>query len=286
MIRKAAIALRLRELASRGSLARSECSAALLQQLGPLLASGVVDWTRAGAGQRLTVREPVRLDEFIAQQFPNSDLNLKWAVGRVEGVARFRDSKAIENNVPEIVCLRAWSDNVLARDGNPADVSRATRQFGLFAFLLAEPSQYRLVGRCALVENPAVFNAVETLGLGVDAAILVRGRCSQVLLEWLGEQSQLELIHLPDYDPTGLSEFERIRTRLGHCVRLHAPAHLEVLFARYAKAELLANPTAQALLAGLRATDDPGVARIVALIDRHNGGLEQEALLISSTSEI
>jgi hypothetical protein len=44
--------------------------------------------------------------------------------------------------------------------------------------------------------------------------------------------------------------------------------------------ELLMKRNSQAMLARLRGSELPTIRRVVALIDRHNGGLEQEALLI------
>ena len=90
-----------------------------------------------------------------------------------------------------------------------------------------------------------------------------------------------QLWHLPDYDPVGLDEFERVRARLGSRARLHLPTQLPDLFRRFSKRELLANPTAQALLARLRTTDSGEVRQVVELISEHNAGLEQEALLLT-----
>jgi hypothetical protein len=58
------------------------------------------------------------------------------------------------------------------------------------------------------------------------------------------------------------------------------PTDLENLFAQFSKRKLLMNRSSQAVLARLRKSDFPEVRRVVELMDRHNAGLEQEALLI------
>src|SRR5437016_2471608 len=77
-------------------------------------------------------------------------------------------------------------------------------------------SPYRLSGPCMLVENPAMFGAAERLNLGVDAVIYGHGRISSRTLRWLVGTTDLSfsLLHLPDYDPVGLSEFQRLHSRL------------------------------------------------------------------------
>jgi hypothetical protein len=88
------------------------------------------------------------------------------------------------------------------------------------------------------------------------------------------------LVHLPDYDPVGLSEFQRLHTRLGSRVVLHLPNDLEARFARFSNPKLLENDSSQAMLAQLRRSDSPSICHVVKLIDRYNAGLEQEALLV------
>jgi len=101
-------------------------------------------------------------------------------------------------------------------------------------------------------------------------------------VDWLSSTTSpdFQLLHLPDYDPVGLTEFERLHSRLGNRVRLHLPHDLDRQFARFSKLDLLKNATSQAMLSNLRSTDSPEVRQVVALIDRHNAGLEQEALLL------
>ena len=137
--------------------------------------------------------------------------------------------------------------------------------------------------RAALVENPSVFTAFERLALPVSFVFFGGGRISKRLLNWFAGQTDISfsLLHLPDYDPIGLDQFERLRKRLGDRVRLHAPYDLPQRFERFGNRELLRKPNSQTTLARLRRSELPEVLRIVRLIDRYNAALEQEALLLS-----
>ena len=133
-----------------------------------------------------------------------------------------------------------------------------------------------------MTENPAVFAAAERLDLSVDAVIYGHGRISSRILDWLVRttDSKFSLLHLPDYDPSGLSEFQRLHTRLGKRVTLYVPSDIEARFARFSNPGLLTKANSQVMLAQLRRSDLTAVRRVVELIDRYNAGLEQEALLI------
>jgi hypothetical protein len=245
-----------------------------------LLDAGVVVEERSGAGRRLVVRNAAALEEFARSRYPDVTTSLD-ASSRVVGVARFRDSKSFPADTPEIVSVRAWSETVLFMDGQPTEAMAATARHGVFSFLLSGAGQYELRGKCALVENPAVFGNFEQLRLPVRLVIYGQGRVSARLLRWLAAGKHLELLHLPDYDPAGLAEFERLKLHLGSRVRLHVPADLDHRFSRFSNPALLQKPNSRTLLANLRRSVIPEVHAVVELMDRYNAGLEQEALLLS-----
>jgi hypothetical protein len=83
-----------------------------------------------------------------------------------------------------------------------------------------------------------------------------------------------------------LNDFERIRASLGTRAHLHIPLNLEDLFKKYSKRELLEKRKSQILLRKLRSSNSPEVQKVVGFIDKHNAGLEQEALLIDNWNDI
>ena len=272
---------KLLELMESEALPASQCGEAFLKLLAPMLDSGVLGWKRSGGGRRLIVNNADALRNFCRQRFPETTLPTD-AGSRIVSVSRFRDTKAMANSENEIISLRVWRDDALSNDGKSIGAATATVAHGVFSFLLAKECPYELRGSCALVENPALFVVAEQLNLGVGLIIYGHGRISNRVVDWLARMtdSSFSLLHLPDYDPVGLSEFQRLHARLGKRVVLHLPADLETRFAKFSNRELLEKGNNQAMLAQLRRSDLPAVRRVIELIDRYNAGLEQEALLI------
>ena len=276
------ILAQLQHLLEHGTMARSQCSGSFLDTLRPMWDAGVVVEERSGAGRRLVVKDAAAFEEFRRRRFPDH-LGGKDAGNRAAGVARFRDSKSFPSDTPEIISVRAWREEALRQEGQSAAAARATTEHGVFSFLLEPDCSHTLHGPCALVENPAVFTRFEQLLPEVDLVIYGQGRASNRLVDWLAKQTSQDftLLHLPDYDPVGLDEFARLRARLGSRTSLHFPTGLAERFARFGNRSLLDKPNSQALLAKLRRSELDEVRRVVALINRHNAGLEQEALLLS-----
>ncbi len=271
---------KLRSLLAGGALSASECGQAFLKLVAPLIAGGVLAWQRSGAGRRLAVSDAKALNAFCRQSFPSANLPPN-AGSRVTAVGRFRDTKAMANIEDEIISVRVWRDNALLKNGASVGAAAASTAHGVFSFVLAQDCPYELRGACALVENPAVFMVAEQLNLDVGLMIYGHGRISNRAVDWLTRSTDpaFSLLHLPDYDPVGLSEFQRLHMRLGKRVVLHLPADLEARF-EFSNRELLKKSNSQAMLAQLRRSNLPAIRRVIALIDRHNAGLEQEALLL------
>lgn len=271
---------RLTQLLENGYLAASACSSAFINLVQPLVDSGVLQWQRSGAGRRLTVVDSSTLAEFITSRFPGAGGGVDAL--RIRATGDFRDSKALPNNAPEIATFRVWKDSALQRAGEPFGAAGWTQAHGVCAVQISGLSTYSVHGSCAVVENPALFFEIERLGLPLALALLVRGRASDRLLSWLGAQKMGtgKIVHFPDYDPVGLSEYLRIKKRLSSAVQLYIPADIRARFARFSNPALLHPLRSTGILASLRASTDPEVQPIVSLIDHFGAGLEQEALLL------
>jgi hypothetical protein len=276
----------LQRLINEGSLPRSACSRALLTMISPLMSGGVVAWEKAGAGQRLVARNISALRDFLHLYFPKTELDVNGAALRVQGVARFRDTKILRGTGEEIVCIRAWRDGILRRDGKVVPVAEATQHYGLFSFLLRQHSCFSLHGQIATVENPTAFTHFEHLGSNLPLALYVRGCVSRLLRNWLASQAAagLEIVHFGDYDPSGLAEYLELRAIFGNRARLYVPPNLSVLFRKYSNRQLLRQARSQNLLQRLRNSDDASVKVVVELMDETNAALEQEALLVDHPS--
>jgi len=268
-------------LLENNSLALSACSGAFRKAIKPLLDSGVVVEERSGAGRRLAVRHGAALRAFFTKRFPDTPV-FQGASSRATAVARFRKSKALKSDLPEIICVRAWREDALFCEQQPAAAAAATAKHGVFCFLLGKDSAYTIRGKCALVENPDVFANFERLKLPVALVIYSHGRISNRLIDWLARMTAADfaLLHLPDYDPVGLGDFERLRARLGPRAALHLPPDLPELFARHSDRSLLDKANSRTLLANLQHSPNAEIQQVLKLIAHHNAGLEQEALLL------
>jgi hypothetical protein len=283
MIQREKLFFKLKLLHKKGQLAKSQCGRQFLNFVQPLLSANVVTEERSGSGRKLVVGDLTVLQAFIDQNFHDATRN-REVLQRIAGVQRFRDSKAFASDNPELVHVRAWRKNILIKNETVVDAVRETALHSVFSFQLSH--LYTLHGRCALVEGPVIFSCFERLSLDVPLVIYGEGRLSKRIVEWLAKQreSKFSLVHLPDYDPVGLHDFERLRASLGLRVCLYIPSNVEELFAKYSKRKLLEKRRSQMLLATVRCSDSPEVQRIVELMDKHNAGLEQEALLIEKRS--
>src|SRR5260370_13357482 len=268
----------VKSLADAGALPRSDCSLRLMSLLRPMVAAGVVSEKRSGAGRQVIVEDAPAFQAFIRRTFPIEDIAANLPT-RVLGVRHFRDTKTYRSDSSDILRVRAFIPGILRKNGYSVNVHGATENHGVFSFRLA--SEYTLHGRVALVENPTVFDLFERVELALPLVIYGQGRISSRVLGWLANQQDeaFSLLHLPDYDPVGLSEYERIRSRLGSRAQLHFPQNLDDLFYRFGNRKLLGKPRSQKLLVRLRISKMSEVRDVVKLIDSYNAGLEQEALI-------
>ncbi len=252
-------------------------------RLQSLLDAGVLAEARQGAGRRLVLRDAQALRAFIRTLYPNdlSGCGAGELPPRSLAVASRRDSKKAARGAAETVLLRGFGEAVLRAGKEVLPVADWTRRAGAAALLLDDRSMpWGCGGTIAVVENHEVFVHFEKLHAAADIALYAGGRLSGRVLHWLASPplAACTVIHCGDYDPVGLDEYLRLSGACPGRTRLHLPAGLEDLFARYGKQELLAK--SQAILRRLRKNTDPTVRVLVGLMDRYGAGLEQEALLI------
>lgn len=276
-----AIRAKLSALIENLTLPRSACSVRFLKFVKPLIDAAVLREEKSGAGRRVNVCDLKAVCNFFAKQYPDAHV-FESASSRLTGVARFRDSKSQLNDSVEITNVRAWQNGVLKCGGQEIDVVGSTTKHGVFTFFLGDGHDYALRGRCALVENPEPFRLIERLNLPIDFAIYGKGRASNRLIDWLAQYAgnSFSVLHLPDYDSTGLNEYARLKEKLGENVELYIPNDLETRFHRFGKRQLLFRESNQTTLRNLQKNRTPEIRKVLELILRANAGLEQEALFL------
>jgi hypothetical protein len=275
------LAGRLARLLAEGSVPATALSARQRERLGPLFAAGVLEEGRSGAGRRVEVRDRGALEAFARALYPSG---LEGVPGespapRSRAVAEVRDAKRAAGTDAEAVLLRGFGAARLTGPAGALAVGEWTRRAGVAALRVGAGCPWEYRGEVAVVENAEVFLHLELLGLPCGLALYAGGRLSRRALAWLASppMAGARYLHLGDYDPVGLDEYLRLARACPGRVRLFVPDRFEEVLAAYGKPALLA--ASPAVLARLRRSRDPDVARVVALLDRYGAGLEQEALL-------
>lgn len=271
----------LRRLLADGNLPVSAASNALLDWLAPLLATGVVERQRSGVGERLIVRRAETLSAHVERCFPGG-ANAAPATTRREAIARFRDSRIVAPDAPDLVLLRGLPGALLQSPEGTIDLAEATAGHGAFALAVADLDRFRLSGCVATIENRESFFGAERLqlrGLPASTFVLGNGRLSLRMRAWLATQTTganaIELWHCGDYDAAGLSDYLALRAA-GARVHLFVPENLEDLLRRHGKPTLaIGNAELDRLR---RQINDPEVERVLALMAALGCGLEQELL--------
>ncbi len=277
-----ALADKLLLLVSEGSLAASRLTDRDRTRLQSLFETGVLVMERGGAGKKVVVKNREALDAFVLRNYPSGLQGSSATLSpRSRAVVERRDSKKARETGPLMVLLRGFDNCELRGGGEVLAVADWTELAGVAALCL-NGRQWEFAGVMAIVENLEVFWNFEKLKTGAQLAVYAQGRLSGRILNWLSSpaMAQARIIHCGDYDPVGLDEYLRLKNACPERVGLYLPANLEDLLFRYGKRELLLGSNG-AILARLRKTEDQEVRRIVELMDRHCGGLEQEVLLLS-----
>ncbi|MEW6486621.1 MAG: hypothetical protein AB1578_01740 [Thermodesulfobacteriota bacterium] len=279
------LAGRLARLLAEGSVAATALSARQRERLGALFAAGVLGEVRSGAGRRVEVRDRGALAAFSRALYPSGleGLSGESAAPRSRAVAQVRDAKRAAGTDAEAVLLRGFGEAKITGPAGALEVGEWTRRAGVAALRVAQSCPWGWEGEMAVVENAEVFLHLEALGLSCGLALYAGGRLSRRVLAWLASPPMggARYLHLGDYDPVGLDEYLRLARACPGRVRLFVPEGFEGLLAAYGKPALLA--ASPAVQARLRRAEDPEVRRVVALLDRHGAGLEQEALLIPTS---
>lgn len=249
-------------------------------RLQPLLDSGVVVLERAGAGQRYRLRHPEGLENFIQSQFPNGlePLASSSTVPRNHAVLYKKDAHGSKSShLPLFV--RGFQGALLNWNERTLPVADLTVLAGGTGFCLAQNSRWSFKGIVVTVENSEVFFHIEKILPMTGLAIYTGGRISKLLLKWLSSDAMKEsvFIHAGDYDPVGLQDYLRLSKVCPGRVTLYEPDNLEVLFARYANHKRLEDQSK--VLHTLRNCNDKVILKHLKLMDRYNGGVDQEAML-------
>lgn len=282
----------LAQLLEEGSVPWSSVSAKQRDQLRSLRETGVLTVERAGAGRRLTVQDEEVVRRFADAEYPAgldaartaAETKTDDHLAASEAVAHFRDAKQGTAG-DEVLLFRGLPGTTITYEGAPLRIGRLTKVAGVAAVLLGPETEIAVEAPLAIVENREAFLRFDELGTAARLACFGRGRLSNQALEWLGslDVGRNAICHCPDYDPVGLSEFQRLHDACGERVCLFWPDGLEALLQQYGKADLYERNAS--LLNGMDDSPHPTIEKLMVLLQKHGRGLEQEILLSKNARE-
>ncbi|WP_103028126.1 hypothetical protein [Salinibacter altiplanensis] len=282
----------LARLLEEGSVPWSSVSVKQRDQLRSLCEAGVLTTERSGGGRRLAVQNEEVVRRFAEDKYPAgldgaraaADRGAEEPLQASEAVAHFRDAKRGAAG-DEVLLFRGLPGTTIIYEGAPLRIGRLTKVAGVAAVLLGPGTEIAVEEPLAIVENREAFLRFDELGTAARLACFGRGRLSNQALEWLGslDVGRDAICHCPDYDPVGLSEFQRLHDACGERVRLFWPDGLEALLEQYGKADLYESNTT--LLNGMDDSSHPTIKKLMVLLQQHGRGLEQEILLSKNAGE-
>lgn len=276
----------LSEFCNRGSIPASRLKSKKMHlRLQPLVDAGVIVQERSGAGQRWRVLDRDGLYRFSQSQFPSGlePLAASSFVPRNRSVLYTKDAHGLKSShLPLFV--RGFKNARLTWDDRVLPVASLTAFAGGAGLRLGRDSRWSFQGTVVTVENSEVLFHIETVIPGTCLAVYTGGRISNLLLQWLSSDAMEKavFIHAGDYDPVGIQDYLRLSEACPGRVSLYMPDNLEELFARYANQKRLEDQSSvlnTLRTCKVRSGKDKDFLKIMHLMDRYNGGLDQEALL-------
>lgn len=281
----------LARLLKEGGVPWSNVSNKQRDRLRPLREAGVLSVERSGSGRRLTVQNKEVVRQFANNEYPAGLDAAQTAADSGEGehlpaseaVAHFRDAKRGTGG-DEVLLFRGAPGTTITYEGTPLEIGQLTKIAGVAAVLLGSDTSVAVEEPLAVVENREAFLRFEDLGTSARLACFGDGFLSARMVDWLGslDIGADAIVHCPDYDPVGLSDFQRLHDACGEQVHLFWPDRLEFLIEKYGKADLYEDNAG--LLDRLDGSSHPTIEQLLALLHRHGRGLEQEILLSKSSS--
>lgn len=257
-----------------------DLGATLMRRMASLLDGRVIERLRS-RGDKIRAADCAALSIWVDRIYPNG-LNPPKPTSRAEAVLLHGDSKKARTAGSPTVLLRSLGDAVLvATDGSKINVRTRAEGMGALGLDLAH-NRPTTTSPIAVVENAEPFyddDLLSRLRLDHHLLIYTHGNPSRNLLEWIAAAGAPSILHLPDYDATGLSCFLRLHAATGGLASLYVPDEFERLAKSYGN-HRLALDLSKSTDRSLAASPHPIVREVARVLTKVGVGLEQEALCL------
>ena len=211
----------------------------------------------------------------ISSRYPNgleSAINFEIDSSRHLGVKSLKDAKLSRKKYPTVqVSIKDPSKVTIKGKNAPNGIE----DFSL-SVLVDSLCQWNVEGKVVLIENQEPYLRSSSIFKDESAIICYNGRVNDKISKWINE-SELEVIICPDYDPVGLDEYWKLKSKIGPRVNIFLPESISEDF-KYSTPALLDKKKNREVLRRLANTKnlDTNASHILSLIQKWNAGLMQE----------
>jgi hypothetical protein len=223
-------------------------------------------------GRRVLIVNNALLMGEILVRFPNFGTQANPQT-RHEAVLALKDAHQSNTTYPTLAVRRLCNSGTISFNGREVDVFEISKSF--LSILESELTSWLLSGKIVLIENLEPFLHAELVHTDFDFAVYYAGTISSEVLAWISTQD-VEILMAPDYDPVGLSQFEKVRSVANP--RLWIPSDITEKFETYHNKDALLKQNNRAIMISLyeRTDLDSCTLDIVELISKYQGCLHQE----------
>lgn len=236
----------LSKLHDKGELPASQFTAAQRHALDRFARqTGAVSCQRQGRGEIYQITNPALFDTHLTALSPGLGLVVESSLPRrARHIAHARSSKAgTHQHEYHYLLLKAVGEGVVWREAErqiELPLAQATRDFGAASLLIAPNDAWSTDSVLWLVENQALFDRTDWLSVNTSVTLAYYGgQLNGNLLNWLASRPRADkVVHFPDYDGVGLSNFIRLHAMLGEACEFWLMPDWSARLAQYGSTQL------------------------------------------------
>ena len=265
----------LKKILDDGYITGSKIPKSTKSSVDQLVAINALELNILKRGSRYSIGNQEIFQAEISARYPEgleSVINFNSHSSRHLGVKSLKDAK-LSRKKYATVQMFVNSPSEVFLNGN--SIPDGIESFSL-SVLVDSLCKWEIYGDIILIENQEPYLRSQSLFSGASAIICYNGRVNEKISEWINE-SNMNVTICPDYDPVGLDEYCKLKSKIGERLTLFLPETITEDF-KYSTSQLLDKTKNREVLVRI-ANDknlDMDAIKVLKLIQKWNAGLMQE----------
>lgn len=265
----------LKKILDEGYITGSKIPKSVQSSVNQLVAINALDMNILKRGSRYSIGNEEIFQAEISARYPEgleSVINFNSQSSRHLGVKSLKDAK-LSRKKYATVQMFVNSPSEVFLNGN--SIPDGIESFSL-SVLVDSLCKWEINGDIILIENQEPYLRSHSLFSGASAIICYNGRVNEKISELINE-SNMNVTICPDYDPVGLDEYCKLKSKIGERLTLFLPETITEDF-KYSTSQLLDKKKNREVLVRI-ANDknlDMDAIKVLKLIQKWNAGLMQE----------